>query len=212
MIHLVLLAQLPQDCDFEWALFLCTTSVVDYHQEDLFDTLANNSVDVVLRRCGLCLEKPLCWPREALGQAWLLSFGRDTRPHGVDHGITRGSDHSRWDWASQSGEPPPLRGHHGHLSSTCYAGDVAETSSNKQCAFRQLWKKYGGVYIGRESHVHCVFPRGPRGSERSRQSCAPHCGHLTLPRGRVCSLSAEKHVHIVFVIRGLREPEHSRQC
>ena len=33
--------------------------MVDYHQEDLFDTLANNSVDVVLRRCGLCLEKPL---------------------------------------------------------------------------------------------------------------------------------------------------------
>ena len=45
--------------DIEWALSLCTTNVVDYHQEDLFDTLANNSVDVVLRRCGLCLEKPL---------------------------------------------------------------------------------------------------------------------------------------------------------
>ena len=45
--------------DIEWALSLCTTYVVDYHQGDLFDTLANNSVDVVLRRCGLCLEKPL---------------------------------------------------------------------------------------------------------------------------------------------------------
>ena len=28
------------------------------------------------------------------------------------------------------------------------------TSSNKQCAFRQLWKKYGGVFIVRETHVH----------------------------------------------------------
>ena len=45
--------------DIEWALSLCTTNVVDYHQEDLFDTLANKSVDAVLRRCGLCLEKPL---------------------------------------------------------------------------------------------------------------------------------------------------------
>ena len=73
----------------EWALSLGTTNVVDYHQEDLFDTLANNSVDVVLRRCGLCLEKPL----DKLG----CCLSADTRPHGVDHGSTRGSDHSRWD-------------------------------------------------------------------------------------------------------------------
>ena len=38
--------------DIEWALSLGTTNVLDHHQEDLFDTLANNSVDVVIRRCG----------------------------------------------------------------------------------------------------------------------------------------------------------------
>ena len=36
---------------------------------------------------------------------------------------------------------------------TCHpsgiAGEVVETSSNNQCAFRQLWKKYGGVFIKR---------------------------------------------------------------
>ena len=38
--------------DIELALSLGTTDVVDYHQEDLFDTLANNSVDVVLDNLG----------------------------------------------------------------------------------------------------------------------------------------------------------------
>ena len=93
--------------------------------------------------------------------------------------------HARMEFAMEAHEGPTTQdgtghlvavsrllfeGHHGHLSSTCYAEDVAETSSNQQCAFRQLWKKYGGVYIGRGTHVHCVFPRGPRGSKRSRQS------------------------------------------
>ena len=76
---------------------------------------------------------------------------------------------------------PPFR----FRDATCHppgiAGDVAETSSNTQRAFRQLWKKYGGVFIGRETHVHRVVPGGPRGSERSRQkaerlTAAP--GHL----------------------------------
>ena len=97
--------------------------------------------------------------REALGQAWLLSVGRDTRPHGVGHGSTRGSDHSRWDWASHGGESPPLRGHHCHLSSIwyCWRGcwlcfedmmvpcrppgltrEVADHSSNSQCPAPQF--------------------------------------------------------------------------
>ena len=44
------------------------------------------------------------------------------------------------------------------LMATCHPpvmlDDVAETSSNTQCAFRQLLTKYGGVFIGREPHVH----------------------------------------------------------
>ena len=65
------------------------------------------------------------------------------------------------------------------VMATCHppgiAGDDAETSSNTQCAFRQLLKKYGvdfrqSVFVGRETHAHCVDPGGQRGSERSRRS------------------------------------------
>ena len=80
----------------------------------------------VARGRPLSQEKPL--------DKLCCCLSAETRPHDVGHGSTRGSDHSRWDWASHGGESPPLRGHHG-------------TSSNTQCAFRQLWKKYGGVFI-----------------------------------------------------------------
>ena len=56
---------------FQVAQVTCATRVVGFrrqscrhscHRPDIewkTDTLANNSVDVVLRRCGLCLERPL---------------------------------------------------------------------------------------------------------------------------------------------------------
>ena len=42
------------------------------------------------QQCGRGPTEMWAMLREALGQAWLLSFGRDTRPHGVDHGIVEG--------------------------------------------------------------------------------------------------------------------------
>ena len=55
--------------------------------------------------------------------AWLQSFGRDTCPHGVGHGSTRGSDHSGQSRGCR-GESPPLRGQHCYLPSG--GGDSSE--------------------------------------------------------------------------------------
>ena len=50
------------------------------------------------------------------------------------------------------------------------------------------------------------LPReGPNAQDRAERLMAPP------PGGRDCSPSVEKHVNIVLAIRGLREPEHSRQ-
>ena len=112
------------------------------------------------RSIGIRRSRKTLVTREALGQALLLSFGRDARLHDVGHGSSRGSDHSRWDWASHGGESPPLREHHG-LSSIwyCWKGcwlsfedmlapyrppgltrEVADHSSNSQCPAPQFNK------------------------------------------------------------------------
>ena len=57
-------------------------------------------------------------------------------------GITRGSDHSRWDWASHGGESPPLRGHHGHLPSGGLLTALNFTSSGFILSHSVVFSKY----------------------------------------------------------------------
>ena len=61
-----------------------------------------------------------------------------------------------------------------------------------------------------KKHVHIELAKeareGPNAQDRAERLMAPP------PRGRDCSPSADKHVNIVLAIRGLREPEHSRQA
>ena len=83
--------------------------------------------------------------------SWPLSFGRETSLHHVVHGITLGSEHSRQSPASHGFDWPHFRVSDSHLG---IAGQVTGKSSDTQCTFRKFLKKYGGVFICRELHVH----------------------------------------------------------
>ena len=88
----------------------------------------------------------LCWFSSQQRNSWPLSFGRETSLHRVGHRIPPGSEHSRQSRASHSCDWPHFLGRDGHLG---IAGQVAGKSSDTQCAFRKLWKKYGGVFVKR---------------------------------------------------------------
>ena len=72
-----------------------------------------------------------------------------------------------------------------------------------QGAFQQLWKKYGVEFHQQCVHLVtlCSFPNYQEDETMLRETLENLCH----------SPSAEKHVHIVLAMRGLREPEHSRQ-
>ena len=89
--------------------------------------------------------------RVTLGNLGRSLSAEKQRLYRVGHRGPSGSKHSRQSRASHGGDWPPFRGPDGHWSLTWYAGNVAETSPNTQCAFRQLWKKFG-----LEVHQQCV--------------------------------------------------------
>ena len=82
----------------------------------------------------------------------------ETRLHDVGHGSSRGSDHSRWDWASHG----PLRGHHGHLSSIWYCwGGFGNIILQPVCLPTVLEEIR---WCFHQTRVHLVGHGGSRGS------------------------------------------------
>ena len=83
---------------------------------------------------GLDSSSDISFSRERWQHRGPLSSRQRNKSARVGHRIPPGSKHSRQIRASHGSGLATLSGRDGHLSSTCYAGDVAETPSNTQCA------------------------------------------------------------------------------